>query len=703
MKGLAMKTAKLLLFALFAATVVYAEDEIRLPRIDVIGEVEEEYQYIPGAFEIISPEILTQSRPLSTQDALKRVAGVNVVETDGFGFYPRIGIRGLNPDMSRKVLLLEDGAPVQLGPFIDPAAYYSPPVERMERLEVLKGSSSLRYGPSTIGGAVNYITRKPQPRRHGMVALKGGNAGYGSILAEYGDKWGDFLGSVSFLHKQGDGWRDMPFTVNDLVLKGSVSAGSAHHFSVKGTFYDQVSHHTYLGLTQREFEEDCQLNRAENDRMYVRRLSLDLNHEYDISEDILIRTLAYWNKAERNWWREDFAFASDQAIDGYGDTIEAGYNYMRNSVGGRLREFNVMGIDSRLEYNYRFGDVANKLEIGLRPHYEFMTNNRINSSDSAMARSGDLAEDDSRYTAALAFFAQNRFRMVNHSLTPGLRVEYYNQKREVRRMSNDSVNVTTSASNTVLIPGVGYSWRINPSINLFAGVHRGFAPPRVQDAIDGQGQAVKLDAENSINYELGLRGRIGPARYEVTGFRYDFDNQVINASEAGGASAATHTNAGETVNQGMEMTLSAELLNSVELSTNWTWVPVAEFRNDLFDSNDRQVRFKGNRLPYAPEHLVNARVGYRLGPVTTGVSYSYTGKQYTDEANTEIGSARGREGAIPSYSLWNMDVQYRINRMFELNGTVKNIFDHKYISSRAPRGIFPGAGRMVHLGGSFSF
>jgi Fe(3+) dicitrate transport protein len=56
------------------------------------------------------------------------------------------------------VLLLEDGVPLSFAPYGDNASYYHPPIERFERIEVLKGASQVRFGPQTIGGVINYIT-----------------------------------------------------------------------------------------------------------------------------------------------------------------------------------------------------------------------------------------------------------------------------------------------------------------------------------------------------------------------------------------------------------------------------------------------------------------------------------------------------------------------------------------------------------------
>ncbi|MDG5815683.1 TonB-dependent receptor [Chitinispirillales bacterium ANBcel5] len=683
-------------FPLFAQT--------QLPQIDVVGEKEDESEKITGSYETVEQETLEKTKPLSTQDALRQVTGINVVETDGHGFYPRIGIRGLNPDMSKKVLLLEDGAPVQLGPFIDPAAYYNPPIERMERIEVLKGSSSLRYGPSTIGGAINYVTRKPKPGRNALFSLSAGNNDYLSLLGEYGDMWGNSLGSISVLHKRGGGFREMPFRLTDVLLKWGTGLGEDHYLGIKGTFYDHVSNHTYLGLTEREFEENHLLNRAQNDDMFVRRYSVDLNHEYVIADNLIWNTLFYWNNATRDWWREDFAFSSLDTVDAYGASVEAGNNFMRNSVGGRLREFNVMGIDSRVELEYQLLGMENSASFGFRPHFEWMENRRVNNQESATARDGDLAQHDKRRVKALAFYGLNRVDLGNSfTLTPGLRVEYYNYNRNILRWGDTRVDTEKVHSNTVLIPGGGFVYRAMPQAHIFGGVHRGFAPPRVADAIDNSGVDVELDAERSINYELGVRGTVGGLQYELAGFRYDFDNQIVQASEAGGAAAGNYTNAGKTLNQGIEAGIKVNPLDPLSIDVNYTWISVAEFTTTLLNNSGDTVYHEGNRLPYSPNHLANLRLGYYLGPVHLGVTYSYVGKQYSDFANTEEGSPNGRSGALPAYSLLNADITWNINNSVDVYGNVKNILDEKYISSRAPRGIFPGLSRTIRMGTKVAF
>ncbi|ERP38680.1 TonB-dependent receptor [Chitinivibrio alkaliphilus ACht1] len=668
-----------------------------MPQIDIVTTRGDTTSFTGGSYTRISEEALAQLQPLSTQDALRTTPGVHVVETDGYGFYPRIGIRGLNPDMSKKVLILEDGAPVQLGPFIDPAAYYSPPVERMKEIEVLKGSSSLRYGPSTIGGAINYITKRPEKGTSGHLTAVAGNRGYRSVGLDFGVATDTTSASVSMLRKEGEGWRDMPFTVNDIVARGSITPNEMHSFSVKASYYDQSANHTYIGLTDKEYRHNPLLNRADHDHMKVERFGLDINHRAWISDRAQVQTLIYGNNAHRDWFREEFSF-----------NAATGQNEMEGWRSGRVREFSVAGVDSRISLDHSMGDMEHYLEAGIRPQYERMQNNRIDVHDTLdvnplTSTQGLLREHDTREVHNVAVFAMNRIDITdNLRITPGARFEYYQQTRTHHQKEYAPVSIETTSDDAVFIPGISAGYTFGDAAEVFGGVHRGFAPPRVQDAIDGAGNEVKLKAEESVNYELGVRGALDWLRYELTGFIYDFDNQIIAASEAGGASATQNTNAGKSLNQGVETGVVMDLPAFFSLDANWTWVPVAEFRSDLFNSDNEQVTFDGNRLPYAPKHTVNTRFGFSTGGITAGISLTAVSSQYTDHENLSTGTPNGRAGKIDGYHVWNSDISYEVGRV-RVFGTAKNIEDARYISSRSPRGIFPGAGRTFMIGSTVSF
>jgi len=108
------------------------------------------------------------------------VTGLHAVDEEGIGLRLNLGVRGLNPDRSRNILMLEDGVPISLAPYGEPEMYYTPSIDRMARLEVLKGSGSILFGPQTIGGVINYIT--PDRQQYPQAALTHVSARTGSSL-----------------------------------------------------------------------------------------------------------------------------------------------------------------------------------------------------------------------------------------------------------------------------------------------------------------------------------------------------------------------------------------------------------------------------------------------------------------------------------------------------------------------------------------
>ena len=110
---------------------------------------------------MLEPETVDLIRPVGTQELLELIPGINGYADDGFGNSRlSVSIRGLNPRRSARVLILEDGVPIQPAVYIYPNAYYNPPADRIAAVEVIKGSAALRYGPQTMGGVINYTNPK---------------------------------------------------------------------------------------------------------------------------------------------------------------------------------------------------------------------------------------------------------------------------------------------------------------------------------------------------------------------------------------------------------------------------------------------------------------------------------------------------------------------------------------------------------------
>ena len=692
--------------------VVLTELRRNAATIEVVATVEDLRTAIPGSLHIVSKADLDAAKPLDANEVLRRVPGINLREDSGpVAMRLNIGMRGLNPNRSRKVLILEDGIPIALAPYGEPDMYYSPPIERMSRVEILKGSGQIAHGPQTVGGVVNFVTPEPPSRFHGEVDVEGGQRGVFVGEASLGaSKRDQSVGWITnYLHKQGDGWRSFFYDIEDVQTKFSFRPGQRHTLAVKAGVYDEISNSTYVGLTQPMFERDPNLNAVPSDALDVERRSGSLSHAVTVSPTSTLSSSAFLYSTKRYWGRQDFD-RSDRGRDYLGvvgdPSLSGGALYLRNSAGNRNREFDVYGAQSNFSRQHTYG----QLDLGARCIHEKARDRRING-DVFDARAGVTRDDEFRYGRAFAGYVQNQFKIGSRiSLTPGARFVRYRQERHIVRKRVQGVptdvNIRKDNGVTTVIPGLGFSIRAVDDLTLFAGVHRGFAPPGTKIAINSNGENLELDSELSWNYEAGVRlaGQRAVSG-EFTLFRMDFSNQIITAAESGGATT-TVTNGGATMHQGFESSAKIHW-NRVADLPGWSvytdfrhmYLPVAEFRNNEL--------YGGNRLPYAPRQTFGVLFGIKqFGGLSFQLDLNAVAGQFGDNRETLEPSNDGTVGLLPAYQVANLAVGYEIRReawMFEPYFTIKNAFDELYISSRAPQGIQPGLFRQVNGGLRISF
>ncbi len=657
--------------------------EIELPSINVIDRQEGGASSIPGAIDIISPEEMEMIQPASLQDALKIVPGVNARDEEGYGAIPNIGIRGLSPNRSTKVLILEDGAPIQPSLFLSNASYYSPPVERISSIEVLKGATGLRYGPNTIGGVINYQSKTPL--KDGIVKGKLGSHGYRLLELEAGtsSEQKSMGGGINLITSEANGFRNNGYRMNDILVKGGMAIGQSQWLGLKLTRYENEINTSYVGLRPDEFIHTPTKNPAPDDQFLSNRTSFDINHELEIDTSTKLKTLMYWSQLERNFWRRDVASKTRQGTS-FVDCGGTAY-----CVTGRNRNFDMLGIDSRLFTTYQAFGIKNESEIGVRLHSETMSNKTERSNAGPRARTGVITGNENNDAKAVALYLQNRFLFTDQfAVTPGVRVESYRQNRK-----NEMNGVQGQANNTELVPGIGATWQLAPELQLYSSVYKGFAPAMISAAISGDGVDQKLDAERSMNIEFGFRGQAQKWTYEGAAFRMDFSNQIVNQALSGGISK---TNGGQSLHQGAEGALGYAITSAWSVLANATYIPVAEFKGGALGPI-------GNRIPYTPKLTGNLGLNYSKDGLKSFLNAYHVSSQYADSVNTVEESNDGTKGLIPAFTTLNWSVVYSPQKHLKLFGIVRNLFDKKFISGRSPDGIFPGAERNFELGLAYQF
>jgi Fe(3+) dicitrate transport protein len=716
-KGWMLGTAAAALLAVIAspAAAQQSDDEVALAQAEivVIGP-RENLLDIAGSGATIEAEDLERARAFTVNEALRQASGVYPRDEEGLGLRPNIGIRGLSPTRSSEVLLLEDGLPLTYGPYGDNATYSHPPFRRFERIEVLKGASQIRFGPHTVGGVVNYISPEAPEEFGGSLFVAGGDLGYRELAASLG---GEVLGFRLLGHASGthfDGVRenhDLEFV--DYSLRAERTLAPGHELIARIAVNREDSQVSYSGLTEAEFAADPFGNPFPNDRFDTQRYTAALTHGWQINPTLSLTTSAYSLYFNRDWWRQ--SSNSGQRPNDSSDPACAGMANLSTTCGteGRLREYHLHGVESRLNWETQVLGADVDVESGLRWHTERQNRLQVNA-DTPTGRTpgvsvnGGTPENNLRHVDALSGFVVADFDFGRFTITPGVRVEAIEYDR-TNRLTGQSGQTDL----TEVIPGLGATFALRDDFVVYAGVHRGFSPPRIEDVVSNSGGTIDLDAERSINWELGLRGTITPGLdIDVALFRMDFDNQIVPSSVAGGV-GATLTSAGETRHTGAEASARLSLRDLGVMETDdiyfrsaVTYVAEAEFVGARFSniSGFGGVSVSGNRLPYAPEWVVSAAVGYERGEwLNFEAEVQHTGEMFTDDLNTVAPVANGQRGLIDEATILNLAVNVRPgggDTAFFV--TVKNATDELTIVDRA-RGILPGAPRLWQAGVSWEF
>lgn len=670
--------------------------QVELPAVTIAAPPLERPR-APGSLSVLEREDFDASQPFTVNEMLRKLPGVHVRDEEGFGLRPNIGVRGLNPTRSTKITLLEDGIPLAYAPYGDNASYYFPPVERFASIELLKGLGTLAYGPQTLGGVLNFLTPAPTREPSGSAQLTVGNRAFRDVkLQASAEGW-----LVDLTHKQGQGSREN--TESDLLdfnLKRVIDLAPDHRLTAKLSHFIEESQVTYSGLTQAEFDTfGAQYNPFRNDVFETSRTGLSLTHRWKLGPGRTLSTQLYGAVFERDWWRQSSTTTDTQCGTAFRDARLAGERVDVErcaSAQGRLRYYRTLGIDSRLRLQHALGGWAQELEFGVKLHDELQERKQVQAG-SPRGRSGPLVEDNLRETRAASAFLSNRIALGEaFSLQPVLRFEHIINRRE------DRLGDLGPQSDTLrtFIPGLGVAWRFSPESTLFASVHRGFAPPRTEDVIAGNGTVTEVAAERSLNVEVGLRSEpLDGLSVQATAFRTDFDRLTAVGSIAGGSTPLAQ---GQALFQGLELSGQWAFAPSAGAFTTWalTWLPTAR-QSEPF----RQVvggapvagSAAGLRQPYAPEYLATVTMGVERPAWRAQLEAVYTSAQFADFANTVAPSANGQAGRIPAHTVINLAGSWRRDDRWSLLATVKNLLDAEDIVDRT-RGILTGPPRRVHLG-----
>jgi Fe(3+) dicitrate transport protein len=687
--------------------------------IEMVGSIP------PGAAHVVDARELDRFERDDVHKVLAAVPGVYIREEDGYGLRPNIGMRGTGADRSAKIALLEDGVLIAPAPYSAPAAYYFPLVTRTIGVEVVKGPASIRFGPNTVGGVVNLLTREIPRQREASLDLAGGSHLYGKGHVVYGET----LGRVGWLiegvklrtdgFKELDGGGDTGFSKHDVMAKLRAQTSPygirLHTLELKLGYGDETSNETYTGLTDADFAAQPYRRyvATQLDRMTWRHGQAQLSYKLITGGTWSLAAQLYRHDFDRDW-RKLGGFADDDrdlreilanptagnnavffaVLTGAADSSSPAETLL---IGTNGRRFVAEGLQLVARGEHDWLGASHGIELGARLHYDRV--HRLHVEDGHLMQAGTLVPDggptettrdavDS--SLAWAAYYAHRVELGAFSLIGGARAELI----WIEHRDQQAPELDHDGSYFVLIPGGGVVWQPRVDLGFLVGVHRGFVPVAPED--EGT-----VDPETSVNYEAGLRYAKNGASLETIGFFSDYGNLVGTCTFSSGCQEelAGQTFAGGKVHSyGLELLATAELAAGfglrAPLRLGYTFQR-SIFRQSFTSDNPQWGDIEqGDELPYLPAHQLHAQAA--VGGVHWEVALAgrYTSAMRDTAGQGEAPAAEWTDAA------WVLDAAARVRwpRWGELYVTVDNVLDEAHITSRRPFAARPGVPRLVLVG-----
>lgn len=686
----------------------------------VVGRRTVDVRRVAGSAQVVGKEELERQEANDLHRVLQGVPGVYVREEDGFGLRPNIGLRGASADRSSKVTLMEDGVLSGPAPYSAAAAYYTPLMTRMVGLEVYKGPASIRFGPQTIGGALNVRTREVPRQLESDLDLSVGNYGAfkGHGVIGYGnERLGILLEGV---HLQSDGFKQLDgggntgFDKNELMLKGRY-ASERNELVLKLGYSTERSNESYLGLSNEDFAKTPQRRYAAsaNDQMNWWRTQAELTHTFRYERFELVTT-AYRHDFYRLWNRVDhfrqgpalyellaYPTTGTNAVyrgilAGEVDTSSPDQQVM---VVGNGRTFVSQGVQSLARLTVETGPLSHELELGVRFHHDEIRRHHTESGfemlRGTLVPNGEapaVIADNVAFTRAFSAHLSDTVTWGHFLLAPGARVEVFDAT-----LFDHLSGFSGNAVQVVPLLGLGAVYTFDFGLSVLAGVNQGFSPPP-----PGQVDALP---ERALNSELGLRyGRRG-IRFEAIGFWSEYSNIT---GECTGSSGCTNDALNKQFNGGAARLLGVEALGSVKGKVGWGTTAAVElaytftsahFLSDFQSENPSWGKVEaGAELPYVPAHQGQLRLRAAKGPVELGVGAVYYG-QTRELAGVGEPSA---SVLVPGRVLLDATASVDVGAA-RFYATATNLTNQSALVARRPFGARPQAPLLFQVGFKYSF
>ena len=669
----------------------------QVTEIQRLGEIHATYIVAGKKNEVITVADLNANLAEKTgRQIFAKIPGVFVYDMDGSGNQVNIATRGLDPHRSWEYNVRQNSVMMNSDIYGYPASHYSPPMESVQKIELIHGTAGLQYG-AQFGGMINYVTKTGDTtkalRYEGSQSI--GSFGLFSSYNSVSGKIGKLNYYTYYQKRVSDGYRK-----NGRSDAEGQFAALTYRFSPSLSLKAELGRSTYTyqlpgPLTDAQFlsnpRQSTRSRNYFNPDIFLPSLTLD----WQIDKKTKLNFISSAVLGSRN--SVQFLAFADVA-----DTINAQTNQYKNRQVD-IDNFNSYTFDLRLTREYNVGKIKNFVATGVRYVNNDLHRRQLGKgttgTDFDLTITGNFGRDLHSKTENVSFFLENLVQITPKlSLSSGLRVEKgtTNMSGSISYLSSEKVP-NTIIHNFPLF-GVSSQYKLDNQNRIYGGISQAYRPVIFSDVIplsplDRTDPNLK-DA-SGYNGEIGINGKCKTwLNYDLSYFILRYNNRIgTQTLSENGQSYNFKTNTGNSLTKGIE--LYAELTpfsNSISKLSFFTATSYfnGEYLKGSIIVNNQDKNIVGNSLETVPKWISRNGINIRYKIFNATLQYSYVDKSYSDALNTEIPSANGAKGVVPSYGVLDFNTSFRIKQNYTLKIGLNNLTNEQYFTKR-PTG-YPGVG-----------
>lgn len=664
--------------------------------------------------EVIIPEQLTAN--LATNNARQiysRVAGLNIWENDGAGLQLSIGGRGLDPNRTSNFNVRQNGYDISADALGYPESYYTPPVEGLAKIQIVRGAASLQYG-TQFGGLINFVMKKPvADKKFELTARQSiGSYGFYNAFTSASGTAKKISYYTFFQYKRGDGWRANS-TFNNHTFYSNVNYEISSRSRV-GVDFTQMGYLAQQpgGLTDDMFRQDPrQTNRERNwFKVNWNLYAIHFDHKFSKSTEFNVRVFGL------SAYRYSIGFRPNRV-----STIDD--NSERDLIKGT---FNNLGAEARLLHRYSIGKIPSVVLVGAR-YYDGFNHSTQGFGSTGKGADFNYANPEEDITYDYRFPNKNAAGFIEHifyvhdklSLTPGLRYEHISTTAKgyygtvYKDLAGNIIERTRGDENRnsprqFFLAGLGLSYKPIVRMELYSNISQNYRSITFNDMRISNPSSVidpNLQDEKGYSLDFGLRSdQTTVFNYDVSYFVLDYDNRIgeVQFYDENNRVLRRRGNIGRALVQGLEAYGEVDVIGLI-YTNQADWNTVVFSNIALINSKYKRSEepgVVGRHVEFVP--AVNLKTGVRAGYRDFKLSFqlTYLSDQYTDATNAVEGGVSAVIGQIPAYHIIDVSASYQFKK-FRLEANVNNLANDMYYTRRATGypgpGILPSDGRGLFL------